>query len=151
MWHCVSSFFAIFAILRSREWPAPDYQNSLVFMNETIQNFSQVPLLIFLSLSLSLSKRPMVSPNVLIIGWWCSNTGAYSRRALGSAPKVTCATLSSQRISMSPYLSISYPPPYVRSPSPAAVRIPSTYNPSCSHNRLVTLDPASAPPPDTGT
>ena len=34
-WHCVSSIFVIYAILRSREWPKPDYQNSLVFMNET--------------------------------------------------------------------------------------------------------------------
>ena len=44
-WHCVSSIFAIFAILRSMEWPAPDYHNSLVFMDETGQKFAQVPLL----------------------------------------------------------------------------------------------------------
>ena len=29
------SIFALFAIMWSMEWPAPDYQNSLVFMNET--------------------------------------------------------------------------------------------------------------------
>ena len=40
--HCVSS---IFAILRSMEWPAPDYQNSLVFKNETGQEVAHVPLL----------------------------------------------------------------------------------------------------------
>ena len=34
-WHCVSSIFAFFAILRSMECPASDYQNSLVFMSET--------------------------------------------------------------------------------------------------------------------
>ena len=44
-WHCVSSIFAIFAILRSMEWPAPDYWNSLVFINETGKKVSQVPLL----------------------------------------------------------------------------------------------------------
>ena len=33
-WHFVLSIFAIFTILRSSEWPAPDYQNSLVFVNE---------------------------------------------------------------------------------------------------------------------
>ena len=44
-WYYVSSIFAIFAILRSMEWPAPYYQNSLVFMNETGKKISQVPLL----------------------------------------------------------------------------------------------------------
>ena len=37
-WLCVSSIFAIFAILQSMECPAPDYQNSRVFMNETGKN-----------------------------------------------------------------------------------------------------------------
>ena len=36
--------FCIFPILRSMEWPAPDYHKSLVFMNETGQRVSQVPL-----------------------------------------------------------------------------------------------------------
>ena len=45
-WHCVSSIFAIFAILRSMERPASDYHSSLVFINETGQNVSQVPLLV---------------------------------------------------------------------------------------------------------
>ena len=40
LWYCISS---IFAILRSMEWPVPDYQNSLVFVNETGQKLSQVP------------------------------------------------------------------------------------------------------------
>ena len=44
-WHYVSSVFAIFAILRSMEWPAPDYQNSLFFINETGQKVAQLPLL----------------------------------------------------------------------------------------------------------
>ena len=34
-WHSVSS---IFAIMQSTEWPATDYHNSLVFVNET-RNF----------------------------------------------------------------------------------------------------------------
>ena len=38
-WYCVLSIFAIFTILWSREWPTPDYQNSLVFMNETKKKF----------------------------------------------------------------------------------------------------------------
>ena len=33
LWYFVLLVFAIFAILRSMEWPAPDYQNSLFFMN----------------------------------------------------------------------------------------------------------------------
>ena len=41
-WHCVSSTFAVFAILRSINWPAPDYQNSLIFMNETITKVDQL-------------------------------------------------------------------------------------------------------------
>ena len=41
-WHCVLS---IFTILWSMEWPTPDYQNSLVFINKTGQKVSQVPLL----------------------------------------------------------------------------------------------------------
>ena len=44
-WHCVSSILAIFTIMPSMEWPTPDYQNSLVFMNETGEMFLQVPLL----------------------------------------------------------------------------------------------------------
>ena len=44
-WHCVLSILAIFAILRSMELPTLDYQNSLVFINETKQNVDQVPLL----------------------------------------------------------------------------------------------------------
>ena len=43
-WHCVSSIFMILVILRSMEWPAPDYQKSLVFINETGE-ISQMPLL----------------------------------------------------------------------------------------------------------
>ena len=31
--HSVSSIFAIFVILQSREWPALDYQKYLVFIN----------------------------------------------------------------------------------------------------------------------
>ena len=46
LWHCVSSVFVIFAILQSMEWPAPDYRNSLVFMNENRQKVSQVPLIV---------------------------------------------------------------------------------------------------------
>ena len=34
-WHWVLLLFAIFTILRISEWLATDYQNSLVFMNET--------------------------------------------------------------------------------------------------------------------
>ena len=45
-WHCALSIFVIFAILRSMEWPVPDYHNSRVFMNETRQKFAQVPLLV---------------------------------------------------------------------------------------------------------
>ena len=45
LWHCVLLIFDFFAILQSMEWPAPDYQNSPVFMNETGQIFSQVPLI----------------------------------------------------------------------------------------------------------
>ena len=37
-WHCVSSIFAVFEILQSREWPAPDYHKSLIFINETIKS-----------------------------------------------------------------------------------------------------------------
>ena len=44
LWHCVSSIFMILVILRSMEWPAPDYQKSLVFINETGE-ISQMPLL----------------------------------------------------------------------------------------------------------
>ena len=44
-WHCVSLIFVIFTTLRSMEWLAPDYQNYLVFINETGQNISQLPLL----------------------------------------------------------------------------------------------------------
>ena len=44
-WHCVLSIFVIFAILRGMEWPAPDYQNFLVFMNETRKKVSQDPIL----------------------------------------------------------------------------------------------------------
>ena len=43
-WHCVSSIFAIFAILRSMGWPTPDYQNSLVLINEIGPKVDQVPL-----------------------------------------------------------------------------------------------------------
>ena len=39
LWHCVLSIFAIIAILRRLEWPALDYQNYLVFKNETGKNF----------------------------------------------------------------------------------------------------------------
>ena len=38
-WHCVSSIFAIFAILRSMEYPTPDYHKPLVFMNETGKSY----------------------------------------------------------------------------------------------------------------
>ena len=38
-WHFVLLIFVFFAILRSMEWTAPDYQNSLVFMNETGKHF----------------------------------------------------------------------------------------------------------------
>ena len=31
--------FHNFSILRSMEWPAPDYQKSLVFINETRKKF----------------------------------------------------------------------------------------------------------------
>ena len=44
-WHDVLSIFTIFTILQSMEWPVPDYQKSLVFMNETRQKIAQVPLL----------------------------------------------------------------------------------------------------------
>ena len=43
--HCFSSIFSIFAILRSSKWPTPDSHNSLVFINETRKNISQLPLL----------------------------------------------------------------------------------------------------------
>ena len=39
LWHFVLSIFAIFAILRSMEWPASDYHNYLVFINETGKTF----------------------------------------------------------------------------------------------------------------
>ena len=42
---CVLLVFAIFAILQSMEWPAPDYQNSLDFMNETGPKGDHAPLL----------------------------------------------------------------------------------------------------------
>ena len=42
LWHCVLSMFVI---LRSMDCPTPDYQNSLVFMNETGPKISQVTLL----------------------------------------------------------------------------------------------------------
>ena len=45
LWHCVLSIYAIFAVLRSMECPTPDYQNSLVFRNETGQTFVQMPLI----------------------------------------------------------------------------------------------------------
>ena len=44
--HCVLSIFVIFAILWSSDWPVPDYHNSLVFMNETVQKVYRVPLFI---------------------------------------------------------------------------------------------------------
>ena len=40
-------------------------------------------------LYLYLSNRPLGSPSVLIIRWWCTNPGAQARRALGSIPRVT--------------------------------------------------------------
>ena len=45
LWQCVSPIFAIISILRSMEWPAPDYHNSLVFMNETEPKIFQLPLI----------------------------------------------------------------------------------------------------------
>ena len=41
-WHCALSMFAI---LRSMDWPTPDYQKCLVFMNETGPKIAQVTLL----------------------------------------------------------------------------------------------------------
>ena len=32
LWYCVLLIFEVFAILRSREWPVPDYQNSLFLL-----------------------------------------------------------------------------------------------------------------------
>ena len=43
-WNFVLSVFVIFAILWVREWPAPDYHISLVFMNEPRKKFAQVPI-----------------------------------------------------------------------------------------------------------
>ena len=45
LWHYILLIFAIFVILRSMEWPAPDYQKSLIFMNETGKKVDLVPLL----------------------------------------------------------------------------------------------------------
>ena len=44
-WHCVSLIFTFSVNLRSMEWPATYYQNSLVFMNENVQKVAQVSLL----------------------------------------------------------------------------------------------------------
>ena len=39
--------------------------------------------------SLSVSNWPLCPPIIIILGWWCSNPGAWARGALGSISIVT--------------------------------------------------------------